>query len=504
MPEEAKARPQGHPRGLYVLFFSEMWERFSFYGMRALLVLFMTKEFLFSDNQAYGVYASYTTLVWATPVVGGYLADRLLGFRKAVVFGGILMAAGHFLMAVPPIITWLTGGTGASVFYFALALIICGNGFFKPNISTIVGRLYEPGDPRRDAGFTIFYMGINLGAGLAPLVCGFVGELLGWHYGFTLAGVGMIAGLIVFLRGQKILHGAAEPPRPEALKERIGPLTKEWAVYVGAAVFVVAAWQLVQWREIVGWLLYAAGAAVGVVLIVYALRKVAGADRHRMVVAMILIAISVIFWAFFEQAGSSISLFTDRNVDRTLLGFEIPTSTFQSVNPAFILLLAPLFARLWLWLGRRGWEPATPVKFGLGIIQLSLGFAVLWYGASRADGGIVALGWLVAGYLLHTTGELCLSPVGLSMITKLSPGPIVGLMMGTWFLSAAFAQYIAGLIAMLTGVEGEGGAGVVASPAETVMVYGEVFGQISLTAAVMGALVLAVSPLLKRGMHGVN
>ena len=471
-----------------------MWERFSYYGMRALLVFYMTRHFLFGDESAYAVYGSYTALVYATPVLGGMLADRFLGYRKAVIAGGILMALGHFAMAVAHL----------QVFYLALALLICGNGFFKPNISTIVGRLYQPGDPRRDGGFTIFYMGINVGAGAAPLVCGYLGETYGWHWGFGLAGVGMILGLVVFWWGQRLLGGIADPPDPERLRARVAPgLSRELSIYLGAAVVVLVCWRLVQHSHAVGSILTLTGVAVVGTLAYTMLTRCEPEERDRLLVISVLILVSVVFWAFFEQAGSSINLFTDRNVNRTVLGWTVPASLFQSVNPAYIILLAPLFAALWVRLARSGKEPSTPTKFALGVIQLGLGFGALYLGARSADqNGMVALGWLFLGYLLHTTGELCLSPVGLSMVTKLSPARIVGWMMGCWFLSSAFAQYIGGLIAMLAGVHGEGpSAGRLPPPAETVMLYGSVFGKLALVAFVVGAGLLLFVPALKRRMH---
>jgi POT family proton-dependent oligopeptide transporter len=490
----------GHPRGLYMLFFAEMWERFSFYGMRALLVLYMVKHFGFSDENAYVVYGSYTALVYSTPVFGGMIADRVLGYRKSVLLGGVLMALGHFAMAFD------------ALFYLALGLLIVGNGFFKPNISTMVGKLYSPGDRRRDSGFTLFYMGINLGALLAPLSCGPLGENVDWHYGFGLAGVGMLCGLAVFTWGRGRVAGIAEPPDPEYLRGA-GPLgiRREFLVYAGACAAVVVAWQLVQRGAWVGSLLSVVGVVVSVVLVTYLLRLVDPVERQRMVVALVLIAVSVVFWSFFEQAGSSMNLFTDRNVDRTLPAFlggaEIPASAFQSVNPAFVLLLAPPFILLWGALGRRGLEPSTPLKFGLGIVQLGLGFGALYFGATSAPAsGIVPVFWLLLGYMLHTSGELCVSPIGLSMITKLSPVKIVGLMMGTWFLSSSFAHYVAGLIAALTGVQGGGepGAGKLPPPAETVGVYGGVFGGIAVVALVVGVIVMLVAPLLARRTHGIR
>jgi proton-dependent oligopeptide transporter, POT family len=489
---------RGHPKGLAVLFFAEMWERFSYYGMRALLVLYMTKSALaYGDQRAYAVYGSYTALVYMTPLFGGMLADRLLGYRRAVTVGAVLMALGHFTMAIQ----------AEQAFYLALALLICGNGLFKPNISTIVGRLYAPGDPRRDGGFTLFYMGINLGAGLAPLVCGFVGETYGWHWGFGIAGVGMLLGLWVFQRGRATLGDVAEPPDLQRLREPIvAGLSREHAVYAGAALAVLVAWQLVQRSAAVGWLLSGVGACAVAGIVGYMLARCDKMERDRLLVALVLTGFGMVFWAFFEQAGSSINLFTDRNVDRTLLGIELKTSLFQAVNPGFILMLGPLFSMLWVSLARRGQEPSTAAKFGAGILQLGLGFAALYVGALGAGpDGIVGLGWLLLGYLLHTTGELCLSPVGLSMITKLSPARIGGLMMGTWFLSTAFSQYVGGMIAALTGVSGDvAGESALPSAAERVMVYGDVFGGLAAIACVTGLVLLALAPTLARRTHGVH
>ena len=488
---------RGHPKGLAVLFFAEMWERFSYYGMRALLVLYMTKSALaYGDQRAYAVYGSYTALVYMTPLFGGMLADRLLGYRKAVSIGAVLMALGHFAMAIP----------FEQTFYLALWLLICGNGLFKPNISTIVGKLYAPDDPRRDGGFTFFYMGINLGAGLAPLVCGFIGETYGWHYGFGLAGIGMLAGLIVFQRGRATLGDVAEPPDAERLRAPLfAGLSHEWAVYAGAALAVGVAWQLVQRSSAVGYLLSGVGAVAVAGIVAYMIARCDKVERDRLIVALVLTGFGMVFWAFFDQAGSSINLFTDRNVDRQLLGTEIKASVFQAVNPAFILMFGPLFSMLWVSLAARGREPSTAAKFGTGIVQLGLGFAALYAGArSAGPDGIVGLSWLVLGYLLHTTGELCLSPVGLSMITKLSPARIGGLMMGTWFLSTAFSQYVGGMIAALTGVSGEIGESALPSAGEMVMVYGNVFGGLALIACVTGVVLLALSPVLSTRTHGVR
>ncbi len=495
--------PKGHPPALYILFFAELWERFSFYGMRALLVLYMTKALLFGDDPAYGVYGAYGALVYASPVLGGFLADKILGYRRSVVLGGILMALGHFAMAFE------------HLFYPALALLVVGNGFFKPNISSMVGKLYGEGDPRRDSGFTIFYMGINIGAWLAPLVCGAVGEYLGWHYGFGLAGVGMVAGLIVFVIGQHKLGDVGLPPGDTA--ERKVPLFAPLStlVYVLAFGLVpLVAW-LVENNESVETLLFVfAGIVVaGMIGSMFANGKVV---THRLIVLFVLMLFHVVFWAFFEQAGSSLTLFTDRNVNRNIFGWEAPASLFQSVNPGFIILLAIPFAQLWLALNRKGWNPAIPYKFGLGLAQLGLGFYLLVVGASMAgEDAKVAVLFLIGSYFFQTTGELSLSPVGLSAVTKLSPPKSVGFLMGGWFLTIAFAHHAAAQIAKLTSAsngDGHGGGEAVAegveaavpSAAETLPLYSDVFFQIAIVAVAAGALIFITGPLLKKLMHGVE
>jgi proton-dependent oligopeptide transporter, POT family len=479
------------PKALRVLFFAETWERFSYYGMRALLVYYMTKHFRYSDDEAYVVYGAYTALVYTTPVIGGMLADRMLGGRKAVIFGGLLMALGHFAMAFD------------QLFYLALALLICGNGYFKPNISAIVGRVYSDDDHKRDRAFAIFYMGINLG-GMAAGVCGSLGENYGWHIGFGLAGVGMIIGLGVFWWGQRFIRDAAEPPDPDKLRAPwLLGLSREWLIYLGTFGAVALAWVLVRQGALLGSLLLAVGLLTLAGLLYYLVVKTEPEERGPMLVAIVLIVFSAVFWAFFEQAGSSMALFTDRNVDRTVLGITIRGSVFASVNSAFVLLFSPFF--MWLWRKLGSAEPSTPMKFSMGTLQLALGFGALWLGATQSQAtGIVPLVWLLLGIALQTTGELCLSPVGLSMITKLSPQRIVGLMMGAWFLASAEAQYVASVIARLTKVQGAEHAAGAVPPTETVMVYGSVFGGIAVTALVISAGMFAVSPWLARRMGDVR
>ena len=660
----------GHPTGLFTLFFAEMWERFSYYGMRALLTFYMIKGFLgYNDKQAYAVYGAYTALVYMTPYFGGMLADRLLGQKRAVILGGLLMAGGHLIMGVE----------NDTAFFVALALLIVGNGFFKPNISTMVGSMYPQGSQKKDAGFTIFYMGINLGAAMSPVICGYVGETYGWHYGFGLATVGMLIGVAIFavptaITRMLILLGAvataiAMPffqdtmlqlivrlflggalvtaalisfkalslaglpkelggaPDEAKLKEKIGGIISvEWAVYAGALLSVPLFMLLVQKNAMAGWVLNITGAIALGFIIKDAVTNCTKVERERLYVVIVMIFFSLLFWAFFEQAGSSVNNFTDRNIDRVIEernvtedevgktitfrlapatddaelaklpvlgqeqlghenghvgwqaavaaavtwqekkaekledkeiaellaglanqktmtmfamtalrelardekatpeqltmewvvlksnvgmgvgGSEIPASEFQAANPIYILLFGLVFTALWGFLASRKKDPSTPVKFALGILQLGLGFGAFWYGAQAADGrGMTSMSWLLFGYLLMTTGELCLSPVGLSMVTKLSPKRIVSTIMGAWFLATAFSNYLAAVIAQFTGV-GHGGEEsvldkIIPPPLETVNVYGDVFGILAMIALGSAAFLFLLSPMLTKWMH---
>ncbi len=558
----------GHPKGLAVLFFAEMWERFSFYGMRALLVLYLTQHFLFADEEAQGLYAAYASLVYLMPVLGGLIADRYLGSRKAVTVGAVLLVLGHFGMAFegsgskqyvdfggqsyqvnaegrgdnrrlmiqtpdgrsapmtfsgegvsiengPALGLPAAVATGSfetrveqdpiyvQILFLSLSLIIVGVGFLKANISTIVGALYAPDDPRRDRGFTIFYMGINLGSVLSTLLCGWLGITYGWKYGFGLAGIGMLFGLLTFLLGQKELLGKAEPPRPEILhKPTLGPVNLEWTIYVAGLLMLLPAWFLVQRDELVITTLTIGAPLIFAAMLLWSWVALKGAERSRMIVALVLIIFSVLFWTLFEQAGSSMTLYADRNTDLTIAGdFRMNAAQTNFFNPGLIVLLAPIFAAMWGWMGRRGIEPSTPLKFGLGLVQAGLGFLVLVVGITYFAGADfrVPLIWLFLAYLLHTTGEICLSPVGLSMITKLSVPRVVGLMMGVWFLSSALAHTLAGLVAQATASETVGG--VVVDAEAQLASYASVFSTIGWVAVAIGVLLMLLSPWLKRGMH---
>ena len=709
MSTEAKSKPIdpsefpqlfGHPTGLFTLFFAEMWERFSYYGMRALLILYMLKGFLgYGDKDANAVYGAYTALVYMTPFFGGMIADKLLGARTSVIIGGLLMAAGHLLMGIQQEL-W---------FFCALGLLICGNGFFKPNISTMVGSLYPEGSPKRDSGFTIFYIGINLGAAMAPLLCGYIGETYGWHRGFNLATVGMLVGVAIFvaptLLTQVMILAAAAVSTYSMIFYNAGDifsvisnifvavalvisaiaaamalgkgglpasiggppnLEKYWSnlakVLVGTVILIPIFVVLVSGMSVIPGVdeqvtllpdsvveplehsespiikglaefVKEASRPAGLVLILaglgasfYLVREAFRLDkvgRERMYVIFILTFFSLLFWAFFEQSGSSVNNFTDRNIDRVtetrlvtdadvgktqtfslvvnqaegekldyfsqeflgqtngsttmnaliekamrsvedekeeskrmsaqkldatikdvleqekftmtamnylreyaktekataadksvewqftqdnvgklgLGGTEIPASVFQSVNPIYIMIFGLVFTTLWSWLGSIGMEPSTPVKFAFGLIQLGLGFAMLYFGAQSSDpDGMVKSYWLLLLYLLLTTGELCLSPVGLSMVTKLSPARLVSTVMGAWFLATAFSQFLAAIIAQFAAVN-EGGGNFVPAPVETVHIYGDVYKLIAIMAVASGVFCLVLSPLLKKWMH---
>ena len=452
----------GHPKGLFVLFFSEMWERFCYYGMRALLTLYLIETLLKGDSEAFLIYGTYTALVYAAPVLGGKLADNLLGYRNAVILGGILMAIGEFM---------ILGGTESWLF-IGMSAIIIGNGYFKANISSIVGKLYKDGDTtKRDAGFTIFYIGINIGALLATTVCAEVGKTYGYEYGFALAGFGMILGVLTFVIGSKTYAAEAQPPDPVKLNEPwLGPLSRHVVTIIGSVLAIPVLFLLINYNEIMPFLL--AGTAI---YVVYNLISEGGKDgpvyRDRMVVMIILFVFNIVFWACFEQAGTSLTLFAKRNVNRMIFGWEMGPATTQFFNPAYIIIFGSVFSAMWVALERMKRNPNIPLKFGLGIIQLGLGYLAVLFGALfLSDAYLVPIWTLALLYLLHTTGELFLSPIGLSMVTKLAPARLTGTAMGGWFLSFAFANYVAAIIATATGV-GHGGGGDKATETPTYAQY---------------------------------
>jgi len=547
----------GHPKGLYMLFFAEMWERFSYYGMRALLTLYLVKHWLYSDGSANLIYGAYTSLVYITPVLGGWLADKYLGQRKAVLFGAVLLTAGHFFMAFEGDGSGYLNDATINVFWLALALIIVGSGFLKANISVMVGQLYPRTDIRRDSAYTIFYMGINLGAATGVLIAAYIGETVNWAWGFGLAGFGMLLGLVVFILGKALLRGNGEPPVPAKLKQKVAGINLEWLLYGVGLVGVAAIWLLIQYQATVGWILLVSGIAllgyvlqqalyalpgedgqvstgstraifyggviallvaaavmffqngtsiisyivlaVGLVLVLAACfmeaRKQPNHARDRVFAMIFVILLMPLFWGLFEQAGGSMNLYTDRYVDRA----GVPTTFFQSINPIYIILLAPLFAILWQWLARIGREPSTIAKMGLGIVQMGLAFVVFVWGAQHfsvtGDAGVLLTPvlFLFLFYLLSTTGELCLSPVGLSAINRLSVRHMASLMMAAFFFGTAGGNYVAGFMGSLMG-EGEGGD----MTREAAL---DIYWAMGLVAVGIGIAVMIVSPLVKKLMH---
>ena len=440
----------GHPRGLSTLFFTEMWERFSYYGMRALLILFMTAPIAegglgMGTAVAGAIYGLYTSMVYMTTLPGGWIADRVIGQRRAVLYGGILIACGHFSMAFPSVAT----------FYLGLFLIVIGTGLLKGNVSVIVGRLYQPGDIRRDSGFSLFYMGINLGAFLSPLVCGYLGQRINWHVGFASAGVGMVIGLIQYVLGAKYLGTAGlypERPKTPAEGERLKRNTALWGGLAAAALMafgVSAVTGLLpvtanQIADGAGYLLLVI--CVGFFGWLFFAGEWTSEERKRLYVISVFFLAAALFWSLFEQAGSTLNLFADRDTATTILGWHYPSSWFQSMNSLFVWVFAPVFAWLWLRMGRR--QPSTTTKFALGEIMVGAGFAVLVVAARLAQNGVqVSPMWLTVVYLLHTFGELLVSPVGLSAMTKLAPVRIGGLMMGVWFLASSVGNFMAGRLA---------------------------------------------------------
>lgn len=431
-----------------------MWERFSYYGMRALLVLFMTATVAegglgLNDATATAIYGLYTASVYVVALPGGWIADRLIGAQRAVWYGGIVIMFGHFVLAIPSIPT----------FYIGLILVVLGTGLLKPNISAIVGELYPRAGSHRDAGYTIYYMGINLGAMLGPLVCSTLGEnaRFGWHYGFAAAGVGMLLGLIQYRITNYRLGDAGRLPAHLRPGERGGPPPKFAWLVIGLSVGLVAFFTLMG---VTGAVTFNAGhlvkgATYGITAFlalyfayIFMFGQLDSNERRCVWVIVVLIIAEAIFWSGFEQSGSSMNLFAERYTERIFLGFEVPAGWFQSLNPMLILVLAPFFAALWVNLGRRNLDPSIATKFGLGLIQMGLGFVVMCFAAKFvAEGDAVLPTWLFFTYLLHTMGELCLSPVGLSAISKLSPKRFVSQMMGLWFLGSALGNVIAGLLA---------------------------------------------------------
>jgi POT family proton-dependent oligopeptide transporter len=592
---------KGHPRGLIICFLAEMWERFSYYGMRGLLIFYLTQHFLFDPKVASGHYGSYTSLVYIVPLLGGFLADRYLGTRKAVAFGAILLVAGHLAMAVEgkPAVQTLTyagqtyefqaQGRGderlarmivagkpyavtaseagdfeikglpadaavpavlpkgqykldvkdrdplyLNIFWLALSLIIVGVGFMKANVATLVGQLYPQGDPRRDPGFTLYYYGINLGSFWAAILCGVLGVNVGWWAGFGAAGIGMLVGFVIFVLGKPWLLGHGEPPEGAKLKEKVaGPITRELVIYGVSMLAVIAVYVVVQHTPVVNVTLLAGMFGSLGYILWFAFAKCEKVDRERLLLATVLVLGAVVFWTLFEQAGSSLNLFAATNVNLKLLSKPVEwfggavvlgspeqlaaagistagklwvntafnAAQTQAINAGWILIFAPVFAALWTVLTARGINPNPMVKFGLSLIQVGAGFLILLIGVHFADGAFkMPLIFLVLMYMLHTTGEMCMSPVGLSQMTKLSPVQIVSFVMAVWYMALAMANLFGGWIAAIASTETIGGQ--VLNPAAAMTQSLLVFKIIGLVAIGIGVLFLVLAPFLKKWSHG--
>ncbi|WP_155908519.1 peptide MFS transporter [Asticcacaulis sp. YBE204] len=591
-----------HPKGLFVCFFAEMWERFSFYGMRGLLIFYLTQHFLFNDDKANDMYASYATLVYLLPLVGGLVADRWIGTRRAIIFGGLLLVAGHFGMglegkaniqtltyqgatyefvretdspsaplklkvgdatydyatsttgmeikglpagsALPTVLP--TGGyeLGKKVvtpwaehaFYLSLGLIVMGVGFLKPNISTIVGQLYPEKDPRRDSGFQLYYFGINLGSFWAAILCGYLGQTVGWWAGFGLAGVGMLAGLLWFILGKGMLQGKGEAPYPEKLTQKVGGITKEHLIYILGILGVPVIYFVVQRHTIVGMALGIGAFGILAYVITTMVTKLTKVENFRLGLAMILSLSSVVFFTLFEQAGSSLNLFSERNTNLTVLADPViwtmlgktfvmasseqlaaltlapgyvwidgglTASQTQSFNAGFILIFAPIFAAIFTFLGNRGKDPDPVKKFAFGLAMAGLGFLVLVWGKGFADGAFrLPLVFLLLTYLFHTWGELALSPVGLSQQTKLSPTILVSTMMAIWFLGSSGAHFLAGIIAKMASTETVGGQVLDAGAALNTSL--QTFSLIGWWGVGLGAFLFVLSFFISKWAYGAN
>jgi proton-dependent oligopeptide transporter, POT family len=481
-----------HPRGLMTLFFTEMWERFSYYGMRALLVLFMTASVSgggmgMNVGNAAAIYGLYTSLVYLLSLPGGWVADKLWGQRKAVFVGGCIIAAGHFSMAIPSVAT----------FYLGLLLIVIGTGLLKPNVSAMVADLYPEGGARRDAGFSIFYMGINLGGFLGPLLCGLIGERYNFHLGFSLAGIGMVLGLTQYRLGARHLAQAGlfktEDPVPVLTQRR-----RMFYTFVGIATALAVAFAVLSYSGALAISIQNVAASLGASILIlsggfflylFLAGGLSPAEKRHLAVIIWLYLLAAGFWSGFEQAGSSLNLFARDLTNRTVAGWEMPTSWLQNINPILIIVFAPIFGWLWTWLANRNISPSAPFKFALGLFGLAAGFFVISWGASHAAAtGRVSMSWLTVTYFLHTVGELCLSPVGLSSMTKLAPRGRVGQMMGVWFIAAALGNLIAGLAAARL----------------EVLAPSALFWNVGWFAAIAGGVGLLASPVMKRLSAGAE
>lgn len=482
------------PKQLYLLFFAEMWERFSFYGMKALLIAYMVSELKFDDPKAYAILGSYAALVYTMPMFGGFMADKFIGYQRAVLFGGILMTLGHSILALPT--DWS--------FFYGMAFIICGNGFFKPNISSLVGTLYTENDSRRDSGFSIFYMGINIGAALGGFICGYVGKEINWHYGFGIAGIFMAIGLIVFVFGKKSLGDRGLPPNAEALNKLVIAFLKpEHLIYGGTLLVVPLVVTLFNQYHLMDYIMFGLG-AVALIYILSLGLKMEREAKLKLFAALIMIIFSIVFWAVYEQNAGAMNLLAERNAQMVLFGIDLPELSINNfLPPGWVIVLTLIIAPLWPWLNKRGKEPSTPMKFALSFIFLGAGFLVFYLGCFvNESSGVVPLWPFLWGYFFIILGELCLSPIGLSMVTKLSPAKMVALMMGIWFFASAIGEFLAAKIGSMMSVPKE----VLAKddPVLSLPYYADVILKIGIASAAIGVLLIFTVPFLKRWMGNVK
>jgi len=492
MSETYSIAQKGHPKQLYLLFFTEMWERFSFYGMKALLLAYMVTQLNYEEPKGYAILGAYAALVYTMPMFGGMIADKFLGYQRAIILGGILMAIGHIVLAIPQ--DWS--------FFSGMAFIICGNGYFKPSISSIVGQLYDDNDPRKDAGFSIFYMGINVGAALGGLLCGWIGQKYNWHYGFGLAGLFMIVGLVVFLIGKKSLGTKGLPSDPALLKKQaMGVLNTETAIYLLTIVALPVVIFLLMSYEIMDFIMFPLG-ILAMIYLIYLSFKLDNDAKYKLLAATLMIAFSVLFWAFYEQNSGALNLFAIRNVNMNFFGMELAALSVNNfLPPMWVVILSPVFAWLWVWMNKRNIEPGTPMKFAVSFILLGLGFLVFFASCYMSTGtGVVPLGMFVLGYFFIICGELCISPIGLSMVTKLSPANAVGMVMGVWFVASAMGEFVASKIGSMMSVPAE----VVDIPVKSLPYYSDILKLIGLVSVGVGVLLIFAVPLLKKWMKNIH
>jgi len=481
------AAREKQPKGLYLLCFTEAWERFGFYTIQTIFVLYLSQGLDFTDQFSYLLYGAFSSLLYLTPVVGGYIADRYMGFQRAILLGGVLFTIGYALTSIP----------GSWGFFLGLSFVILGNGFFKPNVSSIVGDLYGPDDPRRDGGFTLFYMGINIGAMIPPIFAGAVVKYWGWDSGFLLAAIGMFIGLLSFYFGRSRLKHCGMVPEQSPLRDKKFHWKFNILLYVGIIISIGIVYLLLQFPRETNWILIA-GSAVIILIVLYFLLKQKKRARQKMIAALVLILISVGFWAIYNQTFTSLMLYAQRNMEKTFLGIPIDAEFTQFFNPFFIIILSPFLSKLWIGLERKRLNPSTPMKFSLGVLFVALGFFFLAFGTKYFGdpNGQTSAWWLAMSYLIQTIGELLLSPIGLAMITRLSPKDLVGMMMGVWFLTQAAAFAIGGELATIYDVAK--GIGAV----QSLPIYTEAFLIYGSMAALLAIISFALSPYLNRLISG--